>query len=223
MMRPKSFSFAPITPSANGICLSQTPAGAGNLLLNGALAQSLTLVDFNPRSASTGALPTGLASYKIDFTSAGNDSGVNLTITGTDPDGKAQTELLAGPNANTVTSLKYFKTITQIAISGAAAAALTSGINAAGQFVSQSVCLDIYEPYASIAVDITGTITYHVEKAFERLTAGEVVNWVPGGLATQTADANVGYNNPTGAVRLRAQSYSTGALAVLRVVQGRNF
>lgn len=214
MMRPKTISFAPTTPSVNGICLSQTPAGAGALLLNGALASALPGV---------GALNQVLlnAAYKIDFTSAGA-VGQSLTVTGTDADGKAQVEVIAGPNANTVTTIGYFKSITSIAIAGAAGAALTSGINAAGQFISQTVSLDLYESDTTIAVDISGTINYDVQKAFERPTAGETPNWVAGGLSTQTADANSSYTTPTGAVRLKVNSYSAGATAKLQIIQGRS-
>jgi len=215
-IRSKTLNFAPTTPSANGICLSQTPAGAGNLVLNGALASG-GAVSFG--NASQKIATQGFHSYLIDITSAANDSARTFTITGTDPDGKAQTEARAGPNIGTVTSVKYWRSISSIAIDAASAGALTLGINAAGQFVSQSVSLDIYTKDTSVAVDISGTINYDVQKCFERPTAGETPNWVAGGLSAQTADASTAYTAPTGAVRLKVNSYSAAATAKLQVLQ----
>lgn len=216
MMRPKTLNFAPITPSANGICLSQTPGAAGNLVLNGALASGGAVAFAN---ASQGIATQGIHAYFIDITSAANDSARAFTITGTDPDGKAQTEARAGPNTGTVTSVKYWRSISSIAIDAASAGALTLGINSVGQFVSQTVSLDLYEPQTTVAMDISGTINYDVQKAFERPTAGETPNWVAGGLATQTTDANTAYSSSTGAVRLKVNSYSAGATAKLQVLQ----
>lgn len=49
---------------------------------------------------------------------ATNHSGKTFTITGTDADDKPLTEELAGPNGNvTVTSTKYFKTVTSVTVS----------------------------------------------------------------------------------------------------------
>lgn len=216
MMRPKTLNFAPITPAANGICLSQTPGAGGNLVLNGALASG-GAVGFG--NTPQGIATQGYHAYLIDITSAGNDSGRTFTITGTDQDGKAQTEARAGPNVATVTSVKFWRSISSIAIDAASAGALTLGINAAGQFVSQTVPLDLYEPQTTIAADISGTINYDVQKAFERPTAGETPNWVAGGLATQTADANTAYTSGVGAVRLKVNSYSAGATAKLQIIQ----
>lgn len=216
MMRPKTLNFAPITPSANGICLSQTPGASGNLNLNGALASG-NAVSFN--NTDQGIATQGRIAYLIDITGAANDSARTFTITGTDPDGKAQVETRAGPNVNTVTSVKFWRSILSIAIDAAAAGAITIGINATGQFVSQTIPLDLYEPQTTVAVDISGTINYDVQKAFERPTAGETPNWVAGGLATQTADANTAYTSSTGAVRLKVNSYSAGATAKLQVLQ----
>lgn len=49
---------------------------------------------------------------------ATNHSAKIFTITGTDADGNPQTEGLAGPNGNvTVTSVKYYKTVTSVTVS----------------------------------------------------------------------------------------------------------
>ena len=85
------------------IAAAQTLGGAGNMTLAG--------------TATTFA-GTNMG-QKITLVSSGNISAVTFTITGTDPTGASQSEDLTGPNASTVTSTKYYNTVTQIAASGA--------------------------------------------------------------------------------------------------------
>ena len=100
---------------ADGVCTSQTPASAGNLTINGAQA--------------SGGVASFTAARQITIASSSDISNRTFTITGTDAAGNAQVETITGPNNATVTTTGYFKTITQIAISGAAAGALTVGMN----------------------------------------------------------------------------------------------
>ena len=210
MMRPKRVSFTLITQAANNIALSQTPAGAGNLTLAGALA-------------SGGVIPDLGMGYIVSITSAADISNRTFTVTGFDQDNKAQTETITGPNATTVVSTKFWRQITTIAISGAAAGALTVGTaNTTLSAASPTYCLDIYEPNTAVYVDVTGTINYDTKKCGERPTAGETPNWVAGGLTGQTADGNTAYTAPTGAVRLQVNSYTNGATVTLQILQGRN-
>jgi len=116
-----------VADDPDGVCAAQTTGGAANLTLNGALADSgainfYTAASLQPRKLTI----TGLA---------GNDnSGVTFTITGTDLSDVAQTEAIAGPNgAVTVSSTKYFKTITQIAAGGAVTGNITAG-SGAGEY-----------------------------------------------------------------------------------------
>jgi len=96
----------------NGVCAAQTNAGAANLTINGALADSGS-VNFTTSAAQQ--------PRQVTIFSAGGDvSGITLTITGTDYLGIALEEVVTGPAADaTVTSTNYFNTITQIASSGA--------------------------------------------------------------------------------------------------------
>ena len=55
----------------------------------------------------------------ITLTSAGNDSSLTASITGTDIFGYTQTEDLTMANAGVVSSAKTYKTVTAIAVSGA--------------------------------------------------------------------------------------------------------
>lgn len=101
---------------ADGITTSASLSGAGTLTINGTLA-----------STGTVTLSSG---RQVTITSAGNDTGVTFTVTGTDVNGTAQTEAITGASGAAATSTKYFKTITEIANSAASAGAVTAGINA---------------------------------------------------------------------------------------------
>lgn len=210
MMRSKRVSFTLVTQAANNIATSQTPGGAGNVTLNGALT-------------SGGVVPDLSLGYIVSITSAADISNRTFTVTGYNEDNKAQSETITGPNATTVVSTKFWRQVTTIAISGAAAGAITIGTaNTTLSAVTPTYCLDIYEPNTSIAVDISGTINYDVKKCFERPTAGETPNWVAGGLTGQTADANTAYTGPTGAVRGQINSYTNGATIAMEILQARN-
>jgi hypothetical protein len=101
---------------ADGITTTASLSGAGTLAINGTLA-----------STGTVTLSSG---RQVTITSAGNDTGVTFTVTGTDVNGAAQTEAITGASGAAATSTKYFKTITEIANSAASAGAVTAGINA---------------------------------------------------------------------------------------------
>ena len=55
----------------------------------------------------------------ITLTSSGNDSALTASITGTDVFDNSQTEDITMANAGVVTSVKSFKTVTSIDVSGA--------------------------------------------------------------------------------------------------------
>jgi hypothetical protein len=100
---------------ADGVCQSQTPAAGGeqNLTINGAL--------------SSGGVATFVAARLITIASASDDSGRTFTVTGTDVNGNAQTETIAGP-ATTVTGTLYFRTVTQVTVDDNTAGAITVGM-----------------------------------------------------------------------------------------------
>ena len=95
---------------ANSICLSQTPAVAGNLTLTATAATGWT------------------NGHLITFTSVGDISARVFTIYGTDSDGLSITDTVTGVNT-TGTTTKYFKTVTRVAVDALCAFALTVGNN----------------------------------------------------------------------------------------------
>jgi len=123
-MQPIQFNW-PIA-SANSIALLQTLAGAGALNLNGALLYQPAL------PTNTFARMSDAVERKITLTSTGNISGVNFTIVGKNYQTVAVTEVLAGPNNNTVTSVNNYYEIDSITANGAVGTATSAGIGTTG-------------------------------------------------------------------------------------------
>ena len=97
-----------VAANTASIAALQTTAGATALNLTaGATAGTF---------ATLGQFTFGM---KVTITSAGNESDIDFTIVGTDLSGAAASETLTGPNATTVTSTKFYKTITSITPNGA--------------------------------------------------------------------------------------------------------
>lgn len=144
-MRPIQITTTSFTGAdGNGVALAQQLLAAGDLTL---VSSTVTLTP--PRY--------------ITLTSLGNLSGVLFSITGTAPNGSPQTEVLSGPNANTVTSTMTFATITAISTDGAVGTDVEAGYTQSGY--SAWWPLDIYTPnqVTTISVNVSGTINYSVE------------------------------------------------------------
>lgn len=208
MMKPKRVAFTPVTGTTSNIATSQTPAGAGNVVLDGALAVG-------------GVIPDLSLGYIVSLTSAADISNRTFLITGFDQDNHAQTETITGPNATTVVSTKFWRSITTIAISGAAAGAITIGTpNATLCAVTPTYCVDGGEPYTSVTADIGGTINFTLQKCSERPTAGETPNWRTL-QAAGAVDVEALQTGPIGAVRALISSYTNTATIALSILQTR--
>lgn len=126
-MRPVVVSVGPLaTADDNGIVESQTPAGAGQLILNGALT------DFSVDSIAVAQTLAGAEDLALTDTrvylagnqyvvisAIGDETGVNFTITGVAEGNVGVTEVIAGPNASSVVSTKQYSQIISIASDGA--------------------------------------------------------------------------------------------------------
>tara|TARA_E500000305_G_scaffold57658_1_gene45981 strand:+ start:1171 stop:1776 length:606 start_codon:yes stop_codon:yes gene_type:complete len=94
-------TFVPVASSTTALGVAQTVSGAANFTLTSA--------------ATSGTYANANTAPKVSFTSSGNISGVNFTVTGTDVNGDAQSEVIAGPNATTVFTTLFYKTVSQVA------------------------------------------------------------------------------------------------------------
>ncbi len=205
MPRPKRLTLTLQTPSITNFMADQQITAAGELALDGTLTSSGTL-----------SLPTA---QKIDFESAGNLGGVTLTITGTTELGAAATETLTAPATSTVTSAKYWKTISSVASDGSIGTNMSAGIS--DEAKSQTVPLNRYNNYGiGIAVNIDGTINYTMNESSVNPQSGNTMNWIAiSALASKTADLQTTLTNPNEAVQVVVNSYSSGATIVADIIQ----
>lgn len=122
------------TLDADGICVAATATGAATLSATGALV--------------SGGVATMDVARGVSLTSTGNNAAVTYTVTGTDKDGDALVEDIAGPNNTTVYGVKAFKTVTSIASDGAVVGTLTAGSsNVLGfdyRLGNKGECLGVY-------------------------------------------------------------------------------
>ena len=125
MAIPAQYTFAASDTAA--ICALQTTGGAGSFLINGALADPSI-----PPGSQGRVLLTGGFGRVITLTSAGNISGVNFTIAGTDVYGRAVSSTIAGPNANTVATTQEYLTVTGVTVNGAVGTNTSVGTGTVG-------------------------------------------------------------------------------------------
>jgi len=211
MPRPSILTITPADSGTAKVAALQTLGGAGNMVLTNG----------GPYDA-TSALDGGGVAYRpiarqLTLTSTGNISGVNFTFTGTDVTGAAQTEVLAGPNNNTVATTKYYRTITTIAANGAVGTNTSAGTN--GLFQTGVVPVDFYTTSGfTCAVECTGTVTYTVQQCFGPVMDGTAPQFIS--VTNQTSVA-VTSSSPVSTaaaltlgatgVRLTTASYTNGA------------
>lgn len=136
-----------------------------------ALTTAFNAQGFTSTGAATAPTTTstsdGLSHY-VTLTSPSQASlaGINFTIVGTDNDGHAVTNTIAGPaSASTVTSTVFFKTITTIQPS-ATMGALTLAVGIAVTAITQTIPLTSSAAAAGMTVAVTGTINYTMYETF---------------------------------------------------------
>ncbi len=155
-MIPRTVTVGPLASAvANNIATSQTPAGAGNLTLNGVLVVDGVAVLDKPR--------------RVLFTPAGAEAanGTVWTIYGTDWNNNTVSESVAGVNNPTTAQTLYdYKTVTRIAVNKAQAGAVTVGTN--GVASSRPIFLDTFAPApTSLQVVVSGTVNYTVQQSLD--------------------------------------------------------
>jgi hypothetical protein len=141
------------------------------------------------------AQPTDGLGHQVTIknNTANDHSGKTLTITGTDPDGKAQTETRAAPGISaTVSSAKFYKTLASVAISSTIGAD-TFDLGYSAVIKSASYLLNAGATIgASFFPNQVGTSTWSIELCPADpnvATAQANVPWIaaPAGLTSQSA------------------------------------
>lgn len=190
--------------STTAVAASQTPGAAGNLSL----------------TSATVTLPNG--GQRPEIVSTSDISNRTFTFTGTDRIGNPMTATLTGPNNATVILPFTMATITNIAISGAAAGALTVGY--AAQADLAPLPLDIYPSPTNVSLTceiVSGSPTYTVYFTQDNvqdatLNPGSYVWIAHATLVSQTATATGNFSAPVVATSLFVSGASTMTFIVLQ-------
>jgi hypothetical protein len=166
----------------------------------------------------------------LTSTTATTNAGNAYTILGTDADGHLQTETIAtGPaGSSTVTSTKYFKTVTSITGSGASTsiAAGNSALSASGTFIC-----DYINPVASMGYGFTvssgASLTYKLQHTYDDVfdasqSGSSAKTWFDDATTTgKTAAFNYSMTNAVRGSRIVLTVYTSGTVTGT-LVQGIN-
>lgn len=206
-MRPKTFDFDPANASLTGF-------------LSNATGATWTL-----SATSSGDDLAHQVSIRND--SATDHSAKTAILTGTDSDGRAQTETVNLPAGSaTVESTKYYLTLTTV-VPSATIGADTMDIGWVDEFASKTIPLDhrAYNP-ASIQVTVTGTINFDVEATLEdpfssSITDQSTLDWLnDGNFTAKTASLVDDLALPgVRAIRFVVNSYTDTAELQAHLVQ----
>lgn len=200
-----------LSQDPNGCHVDQTTSGAATLTMTGDLVSDSVCVM--------------AAAQKISYEGSGSNAGVTATIVGTNADGVSQTEDLALSNGGTATTVYYYKTLISTAVDGAVDGNIEAGPLSTNGAVSETLLPDLtgHDPLMSIAVTITGTLTYTVEHTSWRMPAssGLFPTWFDTvDMIGLSANGEGNIVAPVGGVRVNLPTYTSGTAAIM-IVQAR--
>jgi hypothetical protein len=152
-MRPVDITKSLTAASANCIALSQSVASGASMILNGGSVV-----------AGTAVLDT---QRRVAIVSAGNDSAISATISGTRGGGQAIGEVLPLTNIGTAVSVLDYLNITKITMSGATASTVTAGTNATGSTDWIMPNFHLTPFMVDINTQVSGTVTYNIETTLD--------------------------------------------------------
>ena len=193
MARPMITTVTLAAASDTAVALSQSPSGAGNLILNGA--------------AVSGGVASFAHARRIIITSSGNDSGVNFILSGTNGDSNPISETIAGANTGIAAASSDFKTISSAYISGAAAGTVKVGTNTTGSSVWYVPNIHAIPFNAAVAIVSTGTVTSTAEYTYDDPNIVAIPKaWATSGLTNITGSADTAFDRPVAGIRLTVTS-----------------
>jgi len=194
-------------------------------LANESLTGFLSNATGSTWTLTTTATSDGLAhQVSIKNDSATDHSAKTAVITGTDADGRAQTETVNLPGSSaTIESTKYFRTVTSV-VPSATIGADTMDIGWVDEVASKSIMLNKgLSGGALVQVDISGTINYTIQvtaAARSEWASQEAAPWIAtktSVLVGATADQIGLIEGHAVAARLITASYASGATATVYV------
>jgi hypothetical protein len=196
-MRAKKFTYTMAAAHSDGFCE----------LVTGDISAT-------PWTTIAGA-PNDGCSHQTQLVLAGGGSlaAVHLTITGTDAEGRAQSEAIHGPSATT-TLANYYKTITSI-LSDATLGASTMNVGWTEVAYTPTIPVAVY-PHdgPAVGVQIGGTINYTRQQSNDQIYVNNPAIWHLLGTANLDADSiDMAIIGATG-VRIVVNSHTSGILYV---------
>lgn len=154
------------TPDSRAVCLPQTLAAAGNLLINGTLSVNEQITGGTNSSLESLYLANfpGIT-RAVTLTSTGNLSGVNFTITGYIDSVRTASVTIAGPNNNTVSTADivpavYFTKVTNIYADGVVGTNVMAGTGTSGATLWFRNDYNRIKSDLMVYVDVIGTVNY---------------------------------------------------------------
>lgn len=191
-----------------------TPANAS---LTG-FASNVTGATFTLTASESGDSLAHQVSIRND--SATDHSGKTVTLVGTDADGAALTEVVTAPGTSaTVESTSYFMTLTS-ATPSATIGADTFDIGWVDEFVTKTIPLDWRGGPSALRITVGGTINYDLENTLSDIQF-ETITWFVDDAAQddETASLTARWEVTSKAIRVKANSYSSGATLTLEYAQ----
>ena len=161
-------TFAVVGLDVNNVVLTETITGTNASVL-ASLNSYRSILSITPSANTTSTVTVGAMGFatldtarQVIFTSNGVDTGITITISGTDWAGTPINESLAGASGAAVATVLDYLTITQVKVSGATASTIEIGTN--GVCGSPWINLDQWA-MGSVAFQAvaSGTVNYTVQ------------------------------------------------------------
>ena len=159
--------------------------------------------------------------HLVTIASGSDISSKTLTVTGTDPEGRVQTEAITGPNATTVTGTKYFLAVTSVAASATIGAA-TMDVGWDVVCATPAYPTAVYQHGApGFGINLGGAVTYTAQQTNDRIFSNAPAQWHRLGTENCTVDQSLEANDGTSGVRALVSAHTSGFL-YLTHSQARN-
>lgn len=181
-------------------------------------ASNVTGAAFTLTASNSGDSLAHQVSIRND--SATDHSGKTVLLVGTGPDGEALSETVTAPGTSaTVESTSYFLTLTS-ATPSATIGADTFDIGWVDEFVTQTIPLDWRSGPGALRITVSGTINYDLENTLSDIQFDDITWFVDDAAQDdETASLAVRWEVTSKAIRVKANSYSSGATLTLDYVQ----
>lgn len=201
----------PATAAAS-VAASQTPDEAGNLILVTNVGNTPVPPVIFPAIMTT-----------ITLTSSSNTSTAHYTLVGENIYGVVTTEVLAGPNVTTVSSVNQYHKLYSISVDSSGAGDPIS-VGNIGPATSMWVNGDHFRPMAqtSIRAAITGTVNYSMVQTLDDpiTTATPDTFAIVAGLTAATTPQFYYLTSPWGGIQATTTAGSTGTVRIGILQQG---